>query len=246
MKKKGNKRKRLIFDSSKSWDLLFWLLLILYELSTWLLWSDFFTFYGKKKTIIIIHFERYIDQLPCRSFLSSESSFAKRVRASSFVPSPSTTSYLPVSKFTLDTGFFNSLFPISTSASKFLPVATSTDEASPVNVSSCSPLHISKKNWFNLINHALSSDNHSSSDVGIYIYINVYTYLNSEIILLAVKRLVKSRNVYIHHVGTGITESINNWSASAVENPTEQSPSRSVCCVEFFFIFRYSCSQGQH
>ncbi|RWR89998.1 hypothetical protein CKAN_01907500 [Cinnamomum micranthum f. kanehirae] len=72
------------------------------------------------------------------SLRSSESSFAKRTRASSLVPSPLTSSDIPVSRFTLDTGFFNKLPPISTRLSKFSLVETSTLDAFPTNVSSCS------------------------------------------------------------------------------------------------------------
>ena len=44
---------------------------------------------------------------------------------------------MPVSKLTLETGFFRSAFPMLTRFSKFSFVAASDDVAVPVSVSSC-------------------------------------------------------------------------------------------------------------
>ncbi|RWR84117.1 hypothetical protein CKAN_01290500 [Cinnamomum micranthum f. kanehirae] len=56
--------------------------------------------------------------------------------ASSLVPSPLTSWVTPVSKFTRDTGFCKSFFPISTRSSKFSLVETSTDEVFPTKFQS--------------------------------------------------------------------------------------------------------------
>ena len=58
------------------------------------------------------------------------------IRASSLVPQFSSASARPVSKFTLDNGFFNRLSPICTSFSKFFVVQISTEASTEVNVSS--------------------------------------------------------------------------------------------------------------
>lgn len=74
----------------------------------------------------------------CRSFFSSDSNLANRPNASPLLPSPWTGSGRPVSKFILETGFFSKLSPISTSACIFFTLATSSDAASPANLSSYS------------------------------------------------------------------------------------------------------------
>lgn len=57
-------------------------------------------------------------------------------KVSSFVPPFLHCSDRPVCKFTLETGFFNKVFPILTNLSMFSLVAMSTEESVPVNVSS--------------------------------------------------------------------------------------------------------------
>lgn len=58
-------------------------------------------------------------------------------RASALVVPWAIGSDKPVSRFSLETGFFNNFSPIRTRFSKFSFVAMSTDESFPVNVSSC-------------------------------------------------------------------------------------------------------------
>ena len=58
------------------------------------------------------------------------------LRASALVAPLPFGSKRPVSKLTLDTGFFNSLSPICSNFSRFSFVAISTEESVPVNVSS--------------------------------------------------------------------------------------------------------------
>ena len=149
------------------------------------------------------------------------------MRASSFV-NLLAGSKTPVSRFTLDTGFFNNPSPTFTRFSKFSLVAISTDASVPVNVSSC--IFSTSINYF-------------ITQVNIY---ELEIYLNSEIIFFRKEGLKNSSKVKVNHVTAGLRKNIHQWSRIVTSQPSQDTPLCCLICIVLFFCFCCTSPKRQY